>query len=115
MDVKDKVLLQLFNKNKLRNGTKTFLEPYFSLFIVKLKKLGFSASLSYIFPRESIQNQVTARYKLLTNYNLNFRTFSVMRDYWVLYKYGLGTRFGLTYLSSGRPVPFEIWEPSISK
>jgi len=25
MDVKDKVLLQLFNKNKLRNGTKTFL------------------------------------------------------------------------------------------
>jgi len=27
MDVKDKVLLQLFNKSKLRNGTKTFLEP----------------------------------------------------------------------------------------
>jgi len=27
MDVKGKVLLQLFNKSKLRNGTKTVLEP----------------------------------------------------------------------------------------
>jgi len=27
IDVKGKVLLQLFNKSKLRNGTKTFLEP----------------------------------------------------------------------------------------
>jgi len=27
MDVKGEVLLQLFNKNMLRNGTKTFLEP----------------------------------------------------------------------------------------
>jgi len=27
MDVKGKVLLQLFNKSKLRNGTKTFLDP----------------------------------------------------------------------------------------
>jgi len=27
MDVKGKVLLQLCNKSKLRNGTKTFLEP----------------------------------------------------------------------------------------
>jgi len=26
MDVKGEVLLQLFNKSKLRNGTKTFLE-----------------------------------------------------------------------------------------
>jgi len=26
MDVKGKVLLQLFNKSKLRSGTKTFLE-----------------------------------------------------------------------------------------
>jgi len=26
MDVKGKVLLQLFNKSKLRNGTKTYLE-----------------------------------------------------------------------------------------
>jgi len=32
MDVKDKVLLQLLKKSKLRNGTKTFLEPKF-LFI----------------------------------------------------------------------------------
>jgi len=29
MDVKGKVLLQLFNKTKLRNETKTFLEPKF--------------------------------------------------------------------------------------
>jgi len=48
MDVKSKVslLLQLFTKSKLRNGTKTFLEPTFSLFIVKFKKLGFSAPLN---------------------------------------------------------------------
>jgi len=45
MDVKDKVLLQLFYTRKLRNGTKTYLEQNFSLFIVKLKKLGFSAPL----------------------------------------------------------------------
>jgi len=29
MDVEGEVLLQLFNKSKLRNGTKTFLEPKF--------------------------------------------------------------------------------------
>jgi len=29
MDDKGEVLLQLFNKNKLRNGTKTFLELKF--------------------------------------------------------------------------------------
>jgi len=47
MDVKGKVLLQLFNKSKLRNGTKAFLEPNFFLylFLVKFKKLGFSAPL----------------------------------------------------------------------
>jgi len=45
MDVKDEVLLQLLNKSKLRNGTKTFLKPTFSLFIVKFKKLPFSAPL----------------------------------------------------------------------
>jgi len=33
--LKVKVLLQLFNKSKLRNGTKTFLQPNFFLFIVK--------------------------------------------------------------------------------
>jgi len=45
MDVKSKVLLQLFNKRKLRNGTKTYLEPkYFS--IVKFKKLRLSALLN---------------------------------------------------------------------
>jgi len=46
MDVKVKALLQLFNNSKLRNGTKTFLEQKVSLFIVKFKKLGFSAPLS---------------------------------------------------------------------
>jgi len=44
MDVKGKVLLQIFNK--LRNGTKTFLEPKFFSIKVKFKKLGFSAPLS---------------------------------------------------------------------
>jgi len=29
MDDKGEVLLQLFNKRKLRNGTKTFLQPEF--------------------------------------------------------------------------------------
>jgi len=46
MDVKGEVLLQLFNKSKLRHGTKTFLEPNFFLFIVRLKKLGFSVLLN---------------------------------------------------------------------
>jgi len=33
MDVKGKVLLQLFNKSKLRNGTKAFQEPnFFSIY-----------------------------------------------------------------------------------
>jgi len=32
MDVKGEVLLQLFNKNKLRTRTKTFLEPKFFFF-----------------------------------------------------------------------------------
>jgi len=45
MDVKGEVLLQLFNKTKLRNRTKTLLEPNLSLFIDKFKKLGFSAPL----------------------------------------------------------------------
>jgi len=48
MDIKGKVLLQLFNKSKFRNGTKTHLEQNFSLFIVKFKKLGFSAPLTFV-------------------------------------------------------------------
>jgi len=44
MDVKGEVLLKLFNKSKLRNGTKTFFEPKF-FSIVKFKKIEFSASL----------------------------------------------------------------------
>jgi len=49
MDVKGEVLLQLFNKKKLRNGTKTFLlsSQNFSLFIVKFKKLEFSGPLTW--------------------------------------------------------------------
>jgi len=50
------VLLQLFNKSKLRNGTKTYLEQIFSLFIVKLKKLGFSDPL--IFTAYLLGNQL---------------------------------------------------------
>jgi len=42
MEVKGEVLLQLFNKSKLRNRTKTFLEPNFFSVIVKNKKLEFS-------------------------------------------------------------------------
>jgi len=49
MDVEGKVLLQLFNKNKLQNRTKTFLEPKF-FSIVKFKKLGFNASLIFKQP-----------------------------------------------------------------
>jgi len=45
MDVKSKVFLQLFNKSKLRNRTKTYLEQKFSLFIIKFKKLGFNTPL----------------------------------------------------------------------
>jgi len=44
MDVKGEVLLQLFYKSKLKNGTKTYLvQKFFS--IVKFKKLGFSVPL----------------------------------------------------------------------
>jgi len=33
MDVKGEVILQLFSKSKLSNGTKTFLEPnFFSIY-----------------------------------------------------------------------------------
>jgi len=48
MDVKGEVLLQLFIKSKLRNGIKTYLEQNFSLFKIKFKKLGFSASKTYL-------------------------------------------------------------------
>jgi len=46
MDVKGEALLPLLTKSKLRNGTKSFLEPKFFLFIVNFKKLGFSAPLT---------------------------------------------------------------------
>jgi len=46
MDAKGEVLLQLFSKRKLRNGTKTYLEQKYFSIIVKFKKLGFSAPLS---------------------------------------------------------------------
>jgi len=44
MDVIGKVLSQLFNKSKLKNGTKTFLEPK-----DKFIKFGFSAPLILVF------------------------------------------------------------------
>jgi len=34
-----KVLLQLFNKSKLRNGTKTFLEPKFFSVNIQIKEI----------------------------------------------------------------------------
>jgi len=45
MIVKGEVLLQLFYKSKLRNGTKTYIEQKFFP-IVKFKKLEFSAPLT---------------------------------------------------------------------
>jgi len=39
MDVKGDVLLQLFNKSKLRNGTKTFTEPKFFSVYSQIKKI----------------------------------------------------------------------------
>jgi len=45
MDVKGKVLLQLFNTTKLRNGTKTFLEPKFFSINNQIKKKMFSIPL----------------------------------------------------------------------
>jgi len=48
MDGKGKVLLQLFIKSKLRNETKTFLEPKF-FSIVKFNNLGFSSPQVTIF------------------------------------------------------------------
>jgi len=42
MDVKRKVLLELFNKNKLKNGTKTFLEPNFFFIYSQIKKIRVS-------------------------------------------------------------------------
>jgi len=60
MDVKGEVLLQLFNKSKLRNGTKMHLEQKF-FFIVRFKKLGFSAPLKILppLPRILLRSWVT--------------------------------------------------------
>jgi len=43
--------LKLFYKRRLRNGTKAYLEQKISLFIVKFKKLGFSAPLKTLIFR----------------------------------------------------------------
>jgi len=52
MGGKDKVLLQLFNKRKLRNRTKMYLEQiFFSIYIVKFKELRFSAPLMFFILR----------------------------------------------------------------
>jgi len=46
MDVKGEVLLQVFYKRKLKNGTKTYLkQKIFSIY----KKIGFSAPLNLYF------------------------------------------------------------------
>jgi len=39
MDVKGEVLLQLFNKSKLRSDTKTFLEPKFFSIYSQIKEI----------------------------------------------------------------------------
>jgi len=54
MDVKGKVLLQLFSKSKFRNGTKTFLEPKI-LSLVEFTKLGFSAPLNLFTSKVSVR------------------------------------------------------------
>jgi len=66
MDVKGEVLLQLFNKCKLRNGTKMFLELKFFFFVVKFKKLGFSAPL--ILLQRFAQSSVFADRKSTKSY-----------------------------------------------
>jgi len=58
MVVKGKVLLQLFNKSKFEMGLKRFYSQNFSLFLVKFKKLGFSARLSYRGTRVIVQDGV---------------------------------------------------------
>jgi len=50
MNVKDEVLIQLFNKSKLRKCDQNVSRAKIFLFIVKFKKLGFSASLIKAFP-----------------------------------------------------------------
>jgi len=47
MNVQGEVLLQLLNKSNLINGTKTFLETKFFIFLVKFKRLGFSVPLIF--------------------------------------------------------------------
>jgi len=49
MDVEVIVLLQIFNKNKLKNRTKTFLDKFFLNFVVKFK-LEFTAALRFKAP-----------------------------------------------------------------
>jgi len=39
MDVKGEILLQLYNKSKLRNGTKTFLESKFFSTYSQIKEI----------------------------------------------------------------------------
>jgi len=46
MNVKGEVLLQLLNKSKLSNGTKTFLELKFSHLQSNLRNFGFTAPLT---------------------------------------------------------------------
>jgi len=67
MDVKGKVFLQLFNKRKLRNGTKTYLDKFFSLFLVKFKKLGFSAPLKVKYSYNFLTKARWDQYFLATN------------------------------------------------
>jgi len=70
--LKVKVLLQLFNKSKLKNKIKTFVEPakIFSLCIVKFKKLGFSTPLSsFKYMKKSLRTRYfEQKYYKLTSF-----------------------------------------------
>jgi len=58
MDVKGEVLLQVLNKSKLRNGTKTYLEQNF--FKWRISALSFSRKTHTLIPKNDV-TEPTAR------------------------------------------------------
>jgi len=79
MNVKGEVLLQFFNKSKLRNGTKTFLEPKFFSINVKFKKFRFSATLIPQFFKTSRSSKTKTSKKIVLR--LVLRTTSLSQRY----------------------------------
>jgi len=84
--IKGKVLLQLCNKSKLRNGTKTFSEQNVSLFLVKFKKLGFSTPLTHVLRVREIwsSNPGSKFYKVLRTVGHHFSIYSLLSSCVVL-------------------------------